>query len=477
MPGPVVTTATSIGVTPPPSVDAGKLFLVGLTQRGSVTEAIRCRNILEFEDEFGPTVNYSYTHQTAQTFFAEGGGAIYVSRVTGPSPVKSTVTASDRAGSPVPTIRFTAANPGVWGDDIDVVVAAGSGGTITLSVVYSSVTVETYSATTVAGIVSAFADSVYVVATDLASATIAPNNLPANATYNLAGGTDDHTSAVVGQYTTALDRFLPELGTGSVAIPGVGTTVHATLVTHATNNSRIAILGLASGKSKSDHIAAAAAVNSEFAGVFGPWLYAPVDNASTLIPAEGYVAAVRNRAHTAVGSWRVPAGANSVARFVTGLETEWGRVDGDALDAANVNAIRLIAGTVRLYGWNSLSSDSQYALLNIRDLLNYLVVEIDTELEDFVFEPIDGKGHLLSSVKNAVVGVVEKVHIGGGVYDKFDSKGVQVDPGYVVNIGNDINTLTTLSNNEIHVEVGIRPSPSAAVIYVRITKVGLLSNV
>lgn len=476
MPGPVVTTATASAPSAPQSVESGKLFVAGMTASGPVGVPVRITSLSDFEDVFGVAQSYSYVHQTLNTYFSEGGATAYISRVVGPNAASATYTWVDRAGSPVNTLKFSAVNPGAWGNSLSVTVAAGAGSTIDVSVVLSGVTVQVVNATTIADVVAGFVGSPYVTVVDQASLTSAPNNLPATGTHALIGGDDDHSGVLATHYETALTAFNIELGSGAVCIPGVGSTVHAMLVTHAEATNRIALLSLVSGADKTAHIAAAAGVGSEYAGLFGPWVVITVNGVNQTIPPEGYVAAVRNRAYTRVGSWRVPAGANSIARFVTGLATTWNRADGDILDTAKVSVIRTIAGTTRLYGWKSLSTSPEYTLLNIRDLLNDIVTTIDFELEEFVFEPIDAKGHLLSNVNAKIAGILETIHLAGGLFDKFDSAGKLVDPGYTVNTGNTVNTLTTLSNNEVHAEVGIRPSPSAATIYVTITKVGLLSN-
>jgi len=458
-------------------VVSGQFFVAGMAASGPTGSAVRVRSFDEFADTFGARVGYSQLSDTIQTFFAEGGAQAYVSRATGPNPVASARSINDRAGTPIPTIRIAAKTAGIAGDAYTVVVEAGTGSNVRMRIVKDSVTLETVEELTIAALIDAFTLSQHVVATNLASATVAPNNLPAVGTYTLTGGTDDSANAGASNYTTALDAFVPELGDGAVAVPGVGSSVHATLTTHAAANNRVALLSIGVSDDVATYVTVASNLNSSYTGLFGPWVVIPVPGGTTrTIPPEGYVAAVRNRAHSAFGAWRVPAGSFASTHYVTGVAKTWGRANGDTLDAAKVNAIRSINGSIRLYGYRSTSTDTEFPLLSIRDLLNYLSTACDRELEQFVFQPIDAKGQLLSSVTGALVGILEPIATKGGVFPLYDEAGNRIDPGYSVSTGSSINTLTTLSNNEVHARIGIRPSPSAATLFVDIVKVGLLSS-
>lgn len=478
MPGVNVTTQTRTGPSAPNIAPSGQLFMAGLAERGSVTEPVLVRNIVDFETEFGGRTTYSHLYDGVKVFFDEGGSQAWIARVVGPSATTGTVTLVDRQGSPENTLKIDAASPGAWSDDLDIVVDDLAGSTTQISVVFQGTTVETYTGTTVAELVEAMASSAYVVVTNLGSDGVAPANKPAEGTFHLSAGTDDRASATSTHYGNALDLFVDTLGAGAVAIPGVGTTVHDILIDHAAaSDRRIALLSHSETASISDLTTAAEGLDSEFAGLFGPWIQVATDTGTKYTSPEGYVAACRNRAHSQVGSWRVPAGQIAVANSVLGLKYDYSRANGDTLDAAKVNAIRYIDNTVRLYGWRSLSSDTtNYSLLTARDVLNTIVVEAEGRLEQYVFQTIDGKGQLLSSVGGALVGILEPMRAAGGLYERYGPNGSLLDRGYAVESGATVNTLETLSNNEVRARVSVRVSPSAAMISVTIVKVGLLSN-
>lgn len=477
MPGVSVTTTTRSGPVSSNLIPSGQVFMAGMAERGSVTSAVLCRGIADFEAEFGARTTYSHLYDNVMTFFNEGGSQAYITRVVGPSATKGTETIPDRQTVPEDCMTIDAASPGAWSSTVTVVVSDTTASITEIAIKIDGETVETFSGTTTAELVIALGESRYVTVTDEGSDGVAPDNKPEVGTYTLSAGTDDRASVVASHYTTALTLFDLALGDGAVAIPGIGSTVHAGLIAHAAANRRVALLTEAEDASIATLKSTAEGLSSEFAGLFAPWVQIATSTGTRYTSPEGYVAGVRSRAHSEVGPWRAPAGQIAVARSIVGLKAEYNRTNGDSLDAAKVNAIRYINNTVRLYGWRSLSNDtSNYSLLVGRDVLNRIVTESESRLEQFVFEPIDGRGQLLASVNGTLMGILEPMRSAGGLYELYDASGAVVDSGYLVDTGPSVNTLSNLANNEVKARISIRVSPSASLISVTITKVGLLSN-
>lgn len=475
MPGVTVTTSTRTGPVAANLAPSGQLFMAGQAERGSTTAPVLIRGLADFEVKFGTRVSYSHLYDNIATFFEEGGAQAYVARVVGVTPTKGFVVNNDRQSPGEPTLNFEAINPGAWSANLTVVVSGTT--TVELLVKLSGVTVERFVGTTIAEIVAAFADSQYIVCTSLASDGVGVAALPLVGTVTLSAGTDDRSTITATQYTTALALFTLGLGDGAVAIPGVGPTVHAALIAHAAANRRIALLSEVEAVSVATLKTTAGALNTEYAGLFAPWVQISTATGTRFTSPEGYVAAVRNRAHSEAGPWRAPAGQIAVARSVIGLKADYTRAIGDELDAAKVSAIRNINSTVRLYGWRSLSNDTlNYSLLIGRDTLNRLVVESESRLEQYVFQTVDGKGQLLSTINGTLVGILEPIRQSGGLFERFAANGDLIDPGYLVETGSTINTLDNLANNEVKARVSVRVSPAAALISVTIVKVGLLSG-
>lgn len=472
MPGVIITTSARSGPTPSEPNASGQAFIVGLAERGSGTEAVLVRGLADFEAKFGGRVSYSYLHDTVKTFFDEGGTQAYIARVVGAAATTGKVTVSNGDDEPTPAIEVSASSPGAWSEGLTVEITEGSiAGTVNVLVHLNGQTVRTFNSVgTLDQLISRVnGDGTYVTVRDMGSTSRA---LPAVGTYEVSAGADDRTSIVADDHAKALDRFADTMGDGAVfAVDASG--IDEALVEHAEKNSRIALLFNQDKMAGINDLAGLP--DSDAAGMFFPWIRVG-DNGGNVrdIPPVGYVAGVRNRAHTQVGAWRPPAGEIAASRSIVGLTREFSRAEADLLDEARISVIRRIANTVRLYGWRSLSSDvDNFGYLSGRDLLNRVVVEASRRLEQFVFAPVDAKGQLLSTINSELVGILEPIRLAGGLYPLTNDDGEEVDDGYLVDTSNAVNTRESLSRNEVHASVSLRVSPIGALILLEITKVGL----
>lgn len=477
MPGVTVRTATRSGPVNPSIPPSGRYFVAGQFERGRTNLAELVRSLAEVEVLYGGRVSYGSAYDDLRMFFEEGGTEAVVIRVVGPAATIGTHSYLNTAGSPVATLKVDAISAGAWSSGVTVAIAAGTEASTVKVTVTGPLDVEVYdNLATTAAIVSALTASKYVRGTDLGQ------GLPAVASSALSAGTDDRASITAAHMYGALALFGPEWGTGAVAIPGYAASLVGTgLMAHAKELRREALLAAAVGTNDAGYLTAADAfigTDGEYGGLFGPWVTVPLGGgASKLVSPEGYVAAARARAHLAVGPWRAPAGEISIARFITGVERELTRAQGDTLDEGHVSAIRTIAGTTRLYGWRSLSSDEDnYALLTGRDVLNTVAYECEARLERYVFETIDGKGQLLASVAGELVGILDPMRAAGGLFERFVN-GEQVDPGYSVDVGPTVNTEAVLNANTIAAVVALRVSPVGTLVDVTIVKAGLTASV
>ncbi len=467
----------------------GASYLVaGLVDRGDVAAPIELFSMADYVRLCGPRVTYGTLYDDLLTFFAEGGSRALVARVVGAGATVGLLSLNDRAGAPLPTLRIDAASPGAWSAGVTVQVENGLlVNTYRLTVRALGYADEVYdNLASPADGVAALARSAHVRGVNLGSATASPNNNPAVlAATALSAGNDQRASVVAATYVTALARFTPEWGDGAVAIPGQPhASVGAGLIGHVQAHRRIALLAAPLADSLATTQAAAKAfaalgAGTEHAGLFWPWVSVPDSagaGARTISP-EGYVAGVRARTIDTTGPWRAAAGDIARARTVLDVATKVTRAEADAADADGVSVIRH-AGGVRLYGWRSLSADRvNYWLLSARDLMNRVVVEAETALEGAPFAVIDSKGQVFSRVTGAMIGILEPIRAAGGLYELTNTQGDVVDPGYSVDAGPGINTAATKAAGEIHVQVVLRPSPSATLVDLLVIKTPLTGTV
>lgn len=482
MPGVVVTTAVRTGPTGANVAPASTYFVVGTAERGSTTVAQLVTSLADFEELYGG-YNASYSlHQNVKTYFEEGGTKSYISRAVGASTAAGTIDLSN--ATPTASLRLTAADPGEWSANLEAAVVAGSGSNFIVKLYYQDVLV--YSTGNVAT-ASAAADkinnstvaAIYVTATALVPANV----LAVAAAAPLSTG-DDGTAPNTTQLLTALSLFDESLGAGAVAIPGqYSTTYYDGILAHAIEYNRIALLGMDPSFDADDAILAAAAYatteGAEYLAFYFPQIEVPVEGGVTItLSPESYVAGKRAVAHQTIGPWQAPAGLLSKAKYVTGISTSIDKATGDTLNEGKVNPLRVIQGSVRVYGARSASDDEDnYRWITYRDFLNYIVVQAEATLEDLVFSTIDGRRTVFGRVEARLIGLLEPLRTGGGLYEAYDTDGNQIDPGYSVEVSDAINPVSQLATGLVKARVGVRFSSVADLIEVEVVKSNLTSSV
>lgn len=471
-----------ISVTPGVSrvrrIDARTFFLVGLSERGSVTAPILIRSASEARAKIGGRTGYGVALDQIETFLAEAAPAdvqVYFSRAVGPAAAVGTATLMDRAGAPVATLRLDAADPGQWSSRLTYTVADGvAANTFTITLFLDGTQVEQYrDLTSPADAVAAMLNSLYVRAVDLGSGTAAPANNPAvvAAPTALSAGNDDRAAVNAAVLIAALDRFSPDLGPGIAAIPGQPhTTVGAQLAAWALQNGRIAATAPPAGSTVAAAGTAArglrASTGSERLGFFFPHVTVSdgAGGTRTLSP-EGAVAGVRARLGM---TWALPAGPNGSFRAVLGAETDLTAAEVSALDDDAVSTIRSDETGVRLYGWRSLSPDeTNYHWLKTADHLNELQFLGKQRLDALLPDIVGADGRFLASVVTALDGIIgpRATATPPAVYAGPD------DPGYVIDTSG--TTPEMLVAGQVAVELAVRDAPGAKLIRFRLRSVPL----
>lgn len=479
MPGVITSTEARAGSAATDAPRSAQYAVVGLTERGPLTPTT-VTSYADYVDKFGARVTYGFLTDDLQTFFREGGARALVKRVVGAAATVGTLTLKDAANANA--LRLDATSPGAWSAGITVEVTAGTvvngAATFSLALYNGGALVNRYSnLATVAAAVDALSRSTLLTATDLGGAIPKPAAATA-----LSAGTDDRATVDVARLTgpAGLAAFTADYGAGAVAIPGYSADLVAgALIDHGNAYRRVALLHGVVGATQSDIATTAAALlsaSANDAGLFYPWVTIPGPGLTPItVPPTGYVAAVRSRAHADVGAWAVPAGDVAKAQFVTGLAgapiTEAG---GNALDAAHVSVIRAFGSDIELYGYRSLSTNEDtYRLLSTRDATNVVVEDLESISRKRLFGSVDAGGAYFQVLTADYIGYLDPIRSRGGLFALLNKDGDQVDPGYSVVVNSSINTLATLARNQVYAEVGLRWSPVAETIVLKVTTVGI----
>lgn len=464
-----------------PGSPSGVLHLVGLTATGPVDQAVTIRSLAEYTTTFGDRTSYANSmFDSTRVFFEEGGAELLISRVVGPDASVAGVDLTTEGGEESPGVslaRIEARDPGSFANEWTVRVGdTNSDGMVTIEVLDAEdEPIATWrNIGSPADLVHAARSARRVNVLDL-GADDAGSFVPGE--YALSDGTDDRESVTSEHVIEALDRAAAQGRGGSVAAPGHSAeNIGQDLIDYATRSEKIALLAahedanLAEVEAIGDNLAQP---GGDYAGLFYPWLTVPDGNATRTVSPEAYIGAVRARAFTEVGYWQVPAGDRSRTRWVAGTVTDVSQGQNNELSGHLVNGIVTTNGRTRLYNWRSLSTNEDMVKLSSRDVLNNLSVQIERVLEPHVFSTIDARGQLFSRVKNSVISVLEPVARQDGFFARIDEDGDEIDPGYSVQVDVENNPTDVSEDNRVVVDVGVRLSPTAALIQVEIVKVAL----
>lgn len=483
MPGVVISTSVRTGPSTTTVRESSQLFVVGLTERGPSDEPVLVHNLGEFEDVFGDYLTGTYTHSTVETFFEEGGTRAYVARAVGASATVGALTLNDGGAA---AITLTANGAGAWSADVEVRVTHPTATTFKIDIFYDGVakystgTVSTTSQAAGRINLSAIAQR-YVTAT-VDSTSLVPDVLALTA---LSAGNSYHNQVTQATYEAQLEIFNDAYGSGAVICPEDSSDqMSAALIAHANEYSRVALLfagendSIATQKSKA--LTLQAEDGSEHAALYFPWVEVPtsVPGVTRYIPPVGYVAGKRAVAHNQTGPHLPAAGLISVAAFVIGVKTDINKVVGDELDEANVNPIRVIQNTIRIYGARSLSSDTEnFRYITQQDVVNTIVTECYRSIEDVVFSTIDGRNTIFANIESRLISILSVMRSLGALYPAFDANGRQLDNGYIVKCDSSLNPTSQLADGLVRAKIGVRVSSVGDRIEIDIVKSNLTSTV
>lgn len=457
---------------------SGRFQIAGVTATGPAGGARVVRSLAEYGSVFGTRTAYaSPMYDAAALFFSEGGSELVVTRVVGSGATSAAVALRDRASVPVDALRVESVEPGATA--MTVTVADDGDAAFSLTVSRNGSTVESWRGlTSPADAVDAASGSGYVRITSLGAATAGAAARPAAGAFELVGGTDDRASVTVTTIADTLRDAPDEAPGGALAVPGYpGDIIADHLTPIAVAHRQVLLLSTSQAATPDEAAAMGRSLrgreNGDHVGLFYPWVTVQDGARRRAVDPVSYVAAVRARAHVG-GYWRVPAGEQSRATAVVGTVTPVSVAVNDELAADCVNGIVTMYGTIRLYGWQSLSADVEnLGLLSARDTLNNLSIAVTAVLEPHVFEVMDGRGFLRSKVAADVEGVLFPIAEAGALFARVNSDGETLDPGYSVAVDSTGNTAETMARNELQVLVQVRLSPLAQLINVEIVKVPL----
>jgi phage tail sheath protein FI len=451
-----------------PPTDTGTWFVVGVMERGPAGEAVLVKNISQVEATFGKRLaSNPLLYDALDAFFREGGSRAYIGREVGAGAVKATVNLSDGTAN---TLRADAANEGVWGNDIDLVVTHPGAGTFQIEIQDDGDTVESSPVlSTNAEAVAWAATSNYIRLTDLGGGD------PTAATSSLATGADGGGPGDT-EFGTALDLFTKDLGPGQVSAPGITVAAQQTLLAeHAESHNRIALLDLQDTATVATLISGAATIRAlgqaRYTSLWAPWAVVPGVSPGTerTVPYSAIQAGLIARSDASGKSVNIPAaGENGQSNYSIGLSQDaFTDADRELLNDAGVNVARTVYGGVRTYGYrtavNGVLSETWLQLSNAR-LGMVIAAKADAVAERYVFSEIDGRGKEIAKFNGELVGLLLPYYAAGSLYGDSPEQAFKVDTG------DQVNTDETIAARELHAVLSLRMSPAAERVTIEIVK-------
>ena len=219
--------------------------------------------------------------------------------------------------------------------------------------------------------------------------------------------------------TDALSQFIDTYGPGQVSYPGAHSeTAYAALVNHAQQYNRIAILDANPSHNPAALIQdvntlQSTGLDTSHAAIFAPWVNYPGATqgfARTVAPSA--LAAGKMAANDTKYDANVPSAgsANGASNYATGVTTVYSANDRALLNNAGVNVIRTVSntGAIAIYGYRSLDTSGNWTYLNNARFRMQIIQDFDVAGEAFMFQEIDGKGHVFSGFAGALSGICQQ---------------------------------------------------------------------
>jgi phage tail sheath protein FI len=416
-------------------------------------------------------------------FFVNGGSNAYVTRVVGASAAVATRTLSDRAGTPVATLKVDANSYGTWGNQLNVSVAdSATTGYFTLTVYNGGNTdayiVEKFPDITMISTDSRYAPSVinvaskYITVTDLGSATAGNTKNPAvSSNLSLASGANG-TAAVGGNVSSALALYDTIGQSLLLNAPGYtdATTVNSLIAYAEGRNDVFVIIDGQSGSVATQISLNATYTASSLAAVYYPQItisdptvgVGSATNSVKTVGAGGAVMGLYVRTDASRGVYKAPAGLLariSGAVSVTPLTNA--QLDTLNVATAPVNAIRYVSGAgIVVMGARTLKAGYIDRYVPVRRTLIYLRKSL-TELTQFaVFEP---NGSALWRRLNASISsYLTEFWSQGGL------QGTKPSDAFFVKIDSTNNPQNSIDNGEVNIEVGVALQRPAEFVIIKI---------
>ncbi|MEU2258428.1 phage tail sheath subtilisin-like domain-containing protein [Nocardia xishanensis] len=257
-----------------------------------------------------------------------------------------------------------------------------------------------------------------------------------------------------------------------VAAPGaLNDAVRDALVNHCVKlKDRVAVLDGNNIKTITVDAIKGAVQNSDFAAIYFPWIEVADPQSKSggriAIPPSGLVAGIYARVDGERGVHKAPA--NERVNGALGLTYPLSTAEQDELNPKGINAIRLLNGTIRVWGARTMGGEDNEAAggikyLNVRRLMNFLRESIEEGTQFAVFEP--NSDPLWQRITRSVNGFLTGVWRDGALF------GTVPEEAFRVICDETTNPTDVRESGQVVTEVWVAPVKPAEFVMFRIAQV------
>lgn len=468
-------------------------FVVGYSPWGPVNIPTTVTSWADFVRQFGGFDANSYLDDFLYPFFnLFPGKQAVVCRVVGANAIVGTLTLKDRsAGAGLDTLRVDAKYPSTlvdinWianeGTDEDTFKLTLNSNFLKRREVWDNLSVDDP-----ATLDNVNQKSKLVNLTDLASATAFPNNQPREYDNILDAGDDDFAGLTAADYVgvddppkSGLQTFTNEIyGTGQVAIPGITTdAAHAALVAHAEAYHRLALLEPPIASDIDNAVDVRQNYGTWSGAVYWPWVQCMAFDGSGLLkyyPPSGFAAGACAQVDRTIGVHKAPAnisipGAIDVERLSGGQS----QIDDNVREYLNGKDVNVIAPLpnqgIKIYGARVMTDDRRVSFVHEIRLLNEFYYAGKLGYQWAVFQVVDGNGRLFRDLRSSGNAFLRTFYKAGALFGATEKE------AFVVVADASNNPPDELAEGRVHVQWGVRISPTAEIIILHIDNVPLIQD-
>jgi phage tail sheath protein FI len=471
-PGVYVSEAPLPRVVSNPNTSEAVGGFLGTASRGPV-DPVLVTSWSDFSAKFGGFSSGATLPDALYQFFNNGGSVAYVTRVLASDAVAATATFNDTAAD---RLVLNAVTKGVWANAVSVDIVVSSG-TFTLTVREqirgTGVTVERFRDLSMVQTSPRYAPSIInsptigsqyisVVDIDKDDAPLADGGVE-----TLAGGSDGVADVVAGDYSAAFDGFDSIDANFIFNAPGVADVSALVAKIDGPTGRADSIIIADTAENQTPDMLGASLPSSAYAASYYPWIYVPdpapdaVRGGIKKVPPGASVAGMILRTDTSRGVFKAPAGVGATLTGAVANETRLTNTELDALAGMNVNVVRPVPGAgIAAMGARTRAFGTTDQYISVRRTINF-VKKRAAEVSQFaLFEP--NSPALWEQLRVANGAFLSELWQIGGL------AGLDFSQAFYVKCDGENNTTQTISNGEVHVEIGIAPAFPAEFVVIRV---------